>query len=89
VPDPGRAFDAGPRAHVHRDSAPAPGGLGDGVSEREERDCGGAIVRERTKLYRGTLTGARYAVSTVGFELEQVRQYIREQEGADGTGGEF
>ena len=30
-----------------------------------------------------------YAVSTVGFELEQVRQYIREQEGADGTGGEF
>jgi len=30
-----------------------------------------------------------YAVSTVGFELEQVRQYIREQEGADGTGVEF
>src|ERR1700738_5313504 len=29
------------------------------------------------------------AVSTVGFELEQVRQYIREQEGADGTGGQF
>src|SRR5207249_9354755 len=27
-----------------------------------------------------------YAVSTVGFELEQVRKYIREQEGADGTG---
>jgi putative transposase len=25
-----------------------------------------------------------YAVSTVGFELEQVRQYIREQETADG-----
>jgi len=30
-----------------------------------------------------------YAVSTVGFELEQVRQYIREQENADGTGGQF
>jgi putative transposase len=30
-----------------------------------------------------------YAVSTVGFELEQVRQYIREQEEADGTGGPF
>ena len=28
-----------------------------------------------------------YAVSTVGFELEQVRQYIREQEEADGTAG--
>jgi putative transposase len=30
-----------------------------------------------------------YAVSTVGFELEQVRQYIRDQEKADGTRGEF
>jgi putative transposase len=27
-----------------------------------------------------------YAVSTVGFELEQVRQYIREQDAADGNG---
>ena len=27
-----------------------------------------------------------YAVSTVGFELEQVRQYIREQDAADGSG---
>ena len=30
-----------------------------------------------------------YAVSTVGLELQQVRQYIREQEEADGTGGQF
>jgi putative transposase len=30
-----------------------------------------------------------YAVSTVGFELEQVRNYIREQEAADGAGGQF
>ena len=30
-----------------------------------------------------------YAVSTVGFELEQVRQYIREQESADGISGQF
>ena len=30
-----------------------------------------------------------YAVSTVGFELEQIRQYIREPEVADGTGGPF
>ena len=30
-----------------------------------------------------------YAVSTVGFELEQVRQYICEQEAADGTNGQF
>jgi len=30
-----------------------------------------------------------YAVSTVGVELEQVRQYIREQDHADGTSGQF
>ena len=30
-----------------------------------------------------------YAVSTVGFELEQVRAYIREQDVADGAGGQF
>ena len=30
-----------------------------------------------------------YAVSTVGFELEQVRRYIREQEEADGAAGKF
>ena len=30
-----------------------------------------------------------YAVSTVGFELNEVRQYIREPEDADGAGGRF
>jgi putative transposase len=30
-----------------------------------------------------------YALSTVGFELEQVRQYIRKQEDVDGTAGRF
>jgi putative transposase len=30
-----------------------------------------------------------YAVSTVGFELEQVRKYIRDQESADGNSGSF
>ena len=30
-----------------------------------------------------------YAVSTVGFELEQVRRYIREQDSADGNSGQF
>jgi len=30
-----------------------------------------------------------YAVSTIGFELEQVRRYIREQEEADGSGDRF
>ena len=31
----------------------------------------------------------RYAVSTVGFELEQVKKYIRDQEEADGITGRF
>lgn len=30
-----------------------------------------------------------YAVSKVGFELEQVGKYIREQQSADGKGGIF
>lgn len=30
-----------------------------------------------------------YAVSTVGFELEEARRYIREQEEADGAAGKF
>ena len=30
-----------------------------------------------------------YAVSTVGFELEQVKKYIRDQEEADGITGRF
>jgi putative transposase len=30
-----------------------------------------------------------YAVSTAGFELEQVRPYIREQDSADGNSGQF
>jgi len=30
-----------------------------------------------------------YVVSTVGFEIEQVRQYIRDQEEADGMGKQF
>ncbi len=41
--------------------------------------------KERT--FSGEHFWARgYAVSTVGFELEQARQYIREQDAADGSG---
>ena len=41
------------------------------------------------QLYRRAFLARVYAVSTVGFELEQVRQYIREQESADGTDRQF
>ena len=48
-----------------------------------------AVARElsgRERNFTGEHLWARgYAVSTVGFELEQVRQYIRAQEEADGS----
>jgi putative transposase len=48
-----------------------------------------AVARElcgRERNFTGEHLWARgYAVSTVGFELEQVRQYIRTQEEADGS----
>ena len=76
---------AGPCAHVHHDSPEAPGGIGDRVSAIAiARLCG----KERN--FSGEHFWARgYAVSTVGFELEQVRQYIREQDAADGSAGQF
>ena len=40
----------------------------------------------REQNFTGEHLWARgYAVSTVGFELEQIRQYIRDQEEADGS----
>ena len=52
-----------------------------------------AIAREvcgKERNFTGEHLWARgYPVSTVGFELEQVRRYIRDQEEADGTGEEF
>src|SRR5512136_2561159 len=51
------------------------------------------IVRQlcgKERNFTGEHLWARgYAVSTVGFEIEQVRQYIRDQEEADGTGEQF
>ena len=50
-----------------------------------------AVARQlcgRERNFTGEHLWARgYAVSTVGFELEQVRQYIRVQEEADGSKG--
>jgi len=69
-----------------------PGGFGDWVSEREKChcDCPAARLRGKERNFSGEHFWVRgYAVSTVGFELEQVRQYIREQESADGTDGQF
>jgi len=43
----------------------------------------------KSGISRRALLARGYAVSTVGFELEQVRKYIREQESADGNSGSF
>ena len=52
-----------------------------------------AVARQlcgKERNFTGEHLWARgYAVSTVGFELEQVRQYIRDQEEADESGGEL
>ena len=52
-----------------------------------------AIARQlcgKERNFTGEHLWARgYAVSTVGFELERVRQYIRDQEEANGTGEQF
>jgi putative transposase len=52
-----------------------------------------AIARQlcgKERNFTGEHLWARgYAVSPVGFEIEQVRQYIRDQEEADGTGEQF
>ena len=52
-----------------------------------------AIARQlcgKERNFTGEHLWARgYAVSTVGFEITQVRQYIRDQEEADGTGEQF
>jgi REP element-mobilizing transposase RayT len=74
---------------VYRDPPEASGRLGDRVSEREERHCHCPVVREERNFSGEHFWARGYAVSTVGFELEQVRKYIREQELADGTPGQF
>jgi putative transposase len=52
-----------------------------------------AVARQfsgKERNFTGEHLWARgYAVSTVGFELEEVRQYIRAQEEADGSKGQF
>ena len=48
------------------------------------RSCG------REQNFTGEQLWARgYAVSTVGLDLDKIRQYIRDQEEADGTDGRF
>src|SRR6266498_3010231 len=86
VSDFGRTPDARPCAYVYRDSPKHPVasviGFLKGKSAIAIARLGG---KERN--FSGENFWARgYAVSTLGFELEQVKQYIREQDAADGNG---
>ena len=81
--------DAGSRAYVHRHSPQTPGGIGDRISQREECDRHRSPERQGAHFTGEHFWARGYAVSTVGFELEQVRTYIREQETADGATGQF
>src|SRR6516162_3158280 len=89
VPDSRRASAAGPRAYVYRHSPRYPvasviGFLKGKSAIAIARLCG----KERN--FAGEHFWARgYAVSTVGFELEHIRQYIRDQEDPNGTGGSW
>ena len=55
------------------------------VRARNEALVGGSAVwRAATQLQRREILGRAYAVSTVGFQEEQVRKYVRDQEQLDG-----
>jgi len=73
---------------VHRHSAQAPGILGEFLKGKSAIAIARLGGKERN-LWGEHFWARGYAVSTVGFELEHVRQYIREQESADGTDGQF
>jgi len=89
MPDFGRASHAGPRAYLYHDTPESPGRSVIGFLKGKSAI---AIARMsgKERNFSGEHFWARgYAVSTVGFELEQVRKYIRDQEVADGNLGKF
>jgi putative transposase len=87
MPDHRRTCHAGSRAHVYCDTAQASVASVIGFLKGKSPI---AIARQfggRERNFSGEHFWARgYAVSTVGFELEQVRAYIRDQEATDEQG---
>jgi hypothetical protein len=86
--DRSRANACGPCAYADQHTAEVCGGRGDRVYQGQE--CDRAIARQfggRKRNFSGERFWARsYAVSTVGFEEEKVRYYIRQQEQFDKKG---
>jgi hypothetical protein len=72
---------------MYQDSTEVCCGVSDRFPEREEcRGYSAAVWWEGKESPRRAFLGAGYAVSTVGFELEAVKRYIREQEQLDQDG---
>jgi hypothetical protein len=65
--------DAGSSAYVHRHSPEHPLAPASGFFKGKSPIRHRSPERQGTQLYKRALLGSRYAVSTVGFELEQVR----------------
>jgi hypothetical protein len=76
--DCGGALDVGPCAYLHCDSPEVPDRLGDWVSERKSTIAAARLSGKECNFTGEHLWARGYAVSTVGFELEQVRRCIRD-----------
>jgi len=75
--------------HVHRCSAIPPQQAGAAVLGfiKGKRAISIARLPGKAQNFAGEPFWARgYAVSTVGFNEEEIRRYIRDQEGSDGSG---
>ena len=57
------------------------------VKGKSAIDC--SAVRQNAWNSAASLWARRYTASTAGFTVEQSVKYIREQEAADGTNGQF
>ena len=71
---------------MHRDPAKHPVASGIGFLKGKSAIAIARLSGKERNFFGEHIWASGYAASTVGFELEQVRQYIREQDAADGSG---
>jgi putative transposase len=74
---------------VHRHSTQASSGLGDRFPQGRSAIANARLCGKERNFSGEHFWARGYVASTVGFELERVCQYIREQEIADGNCGHF
>jgi phosphosulfolactate phosphohydrolase-like enzyme len=88
VPYFGWTSDAGPRAYEHSNSPKHSVASVIGFLKGMSADAGIRRCGMERKFTGEDFSASGYVVSTVQFELEQVRQYIRKQEAANGSSGQ-